>query len=79
MCDGITEAVIYFMVIFTPWAFGTTENWSIWTANIAAYLLGGMLVVKWVIRWKTGYAPVRWGDSLAAKMEDRGQREGGRK
>lgn len=62
-CDGATQAVIYFMVIFTPWAFGTTDNWSIWVANISAYLLGGLLMIKWMIRWKTGYQPERWGTS----------------
>jgi hypothetical protein len=29
ICDGITEGLIYFGVVFTQWAFGTTQNWSI--------------------------------------------------
>ena len=31
------------MIIFSPWAFGTTESWSIWTMNIAGYALGALL------------------------------------
>ena len=45
------------MVIFSPWAFGTTEHWSIWTMNITAYGLGVLLVSKWIIRWSTGFRP----------------------
>jgi hypothetical protein len=40
VCDGITEGLLYAMVIFTPWAFGTTQAWSIWAMNIAAYIVG---------------------------------------
>jgi hypothetical protein len=61
VCDRLTEAIIYFMVIFTPWAFGTTQSWAIWTMNIAGYLLAGLLAAKWVIRWQSGYQPSRWG------------------
>ena len=53
------------MVVFSPWAFGTTEEWSIWTMNIAAYLLGLVLATKWCVRWRTGYRPARWGDEFA--------------
>lgn len=59
--DAMTEALIYVMIVFTPWAFGTTQPWSIWTMNVAGYLLGGLLVAKWLIRWKTGYIPIQWG------------------
>ena len=55
--DKCTEILIYFMVLFSPWAFGTTENWSIWTMNVAAYGLGVLLLSKWIIRWSTGFRP----------------------
>ena len=45
------------MVIFSPWAFGTTEPWSIWTMNISAYALGILLVTKWITRLATKYNP----------------------
>ena len=53
--DKCTEILIYFMVLFSPWAFGTTEHWSIWTMNITAYGLGVLLVSKWIIRWSSGF------------------------
>src|SRR5262249_11368851 len=28
------------MIVFGPWAFGTTQSWSIWTMRAAGYLLG---------------------------------------
>ena len=55
--DRCTEALIYFMVLFSPWAFGTTQHWSIWTMNITAYGLGVLLVSKWIIRWSTDFQP----------------------
>lgn len=62
VCDWITEALLLGMIIFAPWAFGTTQTWSVWTMNIAGYLLGGLLAAKWLIRWKSGYRPSRWGE-----------------
>ena len=53
-CDGLTEAVIYFMIVFSPWAFGTTQDWSIWTMNVCGYVLGALLVTKWFVRWSGG-------------------------
>lgn len=55
--DKCTEILIYFMVLFSPCAFGTTQHWSIWTMNITAYGLGVLLVSKWIIRWSTGFRP----------------------
>jgi hypothetical protein len=57
LADKLTEILIYFMVIFSPWAFGTTEPWSIWTMNISAYALGILLVSKWITRLATKYNP----------------------
>jgi O-antigen ligase len=61
-CDAVTEVVFYFMVIFYPWAFGTTERWAIWIMNAAGYTLGAMLAAKWIVRWRAGYRPSRWSD-----------------
>jgi hypothetical protein len=70
ICDAATAVLICFMVVFTPWAFGTTQAWSIWTMNIAGYALGALLAAKWVIRWQTGYRPPRWGTPLQADEPD---------
>src|SRR3990172_4728408 len=58
--DTLTEGLIYFAVVFSPWAFGTTQPWAIGTMNLIGYLLGGLLAVKWFIRRVKGYRPPRW-------------------
>ena len=63
VCDGITEAVLYFEAVFAPWAFGATEHWSVWTMNVAGYVLGGLLLVKWSVRWRARFRPMRWGET----------------
>ncbi len=48
------------MLIFSPWAFGTTQPWAIQCMNVAGYALGVLLAVKLFIRkWKKYPAP-RW-------------------
>ncbi len=39
------EIIIYFIIIFCPFAFGTTENWSMLVVNTACYLLGILFIV----------------------------------
>ena len=55
LLDVLTESGLYFMVIFGPWAFGTTQPWSIQVMNIAGYSLGVILFFKWLLRRATGY------------------------
>ena len=61
-CDDLTEPLIYFMAVVGPWAFGTTQSWSIWLMNGAGCLLGLLLAGKLAIRWLKGYHPPRWDD-----------------
>ncbi len=68
VCDGLTEGLVYAMVIFSPWAFGTTDPWANRVMNIGGDLLGGLLLIKWLIRWRTGYRPPRWGDPSRLEM-----------
>jgi hypothetical protein len=75
LCDGITEGLLYFMVVATPWFFGTTQTWSIWTMNLAGYFLGILLCAKWIVRWTTGFRPSRWGDAPANDFFDLGKGE----
>src|ERR1051326_2552372 len=58
--DQVTEYLIYVILVFTPWAFGTTEDWAIQTVNILNYVLGGILVTKWITRLVTKFNPARW-------------------
>jgi hypothetical protein len=55
------------MAVFAPWAFGATQDWSVWTLNAAGYCLGALLAAKWWVRWRTGYRPARWGEAVAER------------
>ena len=57
ICEMLTGSLICFMGVFSPWAFGTTEPWSIWTMNVSGYCLGLLFAAKWLIRTCTGYSP----------------------
>jgi O-antigen ligase len=74
LCDSVTEGVLYFMVVFSPWAFGTTQPWSTWTMNVAGFVLGALLLAKWLIRWRAGYQPVRWGHDPSANATEANQK-----
>ena len=68
--EVLTEGLLYLMVVFSPWAFGTTQDWSIWTMNAGGYGLGLLLALKLSIRWLKGYQPPRWDDpSPGARRE----------
>ncbi len=69
-CDHCSEILIYGMVVFSPWAFGSTESWSIWVMNCAGYLLGCFLLLKLAIRFR-GYRAARWLDSHPATAASR--------
>ena len=56
-----TEGVLYAMIIFAPWAFGATQEWSMWVLNGLGVSLGGLLLAQWIIRWQTGFAPLSAG------------------
>ncbi len=60
VCDDLSGMLIFPMLVFGPWVFGTTETWSIWTMNIAGYALGVLLLVKVFIRGAKGYTALRW-------------------
>jgi O-antigen ligase len=65
-CDGLTEFLLYAMVVFSPWAFGTTQEWAIRVMNRGGYLLGLLLLVKVLSRRITGWRPERWGSPQAS-------------
>lgn len=58
--DLLSEVLIYAMIIFSPWAFGTTETWSMNCMNGMAYGLGVLLVMKLLLRLTSGEGFARW-------------------
>jgi len=70
VCDDLSGKLIYFMVVFSPWMFGTTQPWSIWTMNGLGYLLGIFLGTKLAIRKWSGYQPARWGENNVQGRND---------
>lgn len=56
--------ILVAMLIFSPWAFGTTQPWSVWVMNGCGYAVGLLLGVKWFIRHRLGHRPMRWGQTL---------------
>ena len=70
-CDELTQWLLFAMVVFGPWAFGTTQLWSIWTMNIAGFSLGCLLVIKLALRWWKNYRPPRWEDATACRSKSR--------
>ncbi len=65
-CEDLTQVLLFAAIVFSPWAFGTTEHWSEWTMNVVGYLLGLALLAKMAIRFLKGYRPPRWGEELSA-------------
>jgi len=71
VCEGLTEAILYFTIVFNPWVFGTTQPWAIRVMNAAGYALGTLLAAKWIIGWAKGFSPARW-DRRAGQERGRG-------
>jgi hypothetical protein len=71
LAEYLTEFVLYFMLVFSPWAFGTTEPWSIGMMNACGYALGILLAIKWMIRWNKGYPTARWPEQWTGKIPKR--------
>ena len=63
VCEDLTEVLVYAMVVFSPWAFGTTQAWSMWAMTGAGYVCGALLGCKLAIRRFKGYEPSRWGET----------------
>ncbi|MGB9601217.1 MAG: O-antigen ligase family protein [Limisphaerales bacterium] len=70
--DTASEYLIYFAVIFGPWAFGTTQVWSIKIMNWVGYLLGGCFLLKVLIRHSSVYYPKRWTEIFIYSRKNRG-------
>ncbi len=63
--DALTEALLMVMVVFAPWAFGTTQPWSERWMNLGGYALGALLAAK---LWGRGSAVFAGGDAWARRV-----------
>ena len=59
ICDALTEGLIYFAIVFGPWAFGTTQDWSIQIMNGVGLTLGLLWLVKISLRAGARPSPSR--------------------
>ena len=66
ICDAVSGPIIYLMACFSPWAFGTSQPWAIWTMNVLGFMLGFLLLVKLSIRHFKRYQPPRWHGTASA-------------
>ena len=62
----LSAGLIFLLTVATPWLYGTTEDWSIWTMNIGCYTLGLLLVGKLLIRVTRKFQPYRWEEKNTA-------------
>ena len=67
--DLLSGGLLLSMLVFCPWAFGTTQPWSQWTMNVCGYAVGLLLAVKAWIRFRLGHEPLRW-DSPVQDPDD---------
>jgi len=45
-----SEALIIFAAVFSPWAFGSTQEWAIWVMNGAGFAMGLLWLAKLAYR-----------------------------
>jgi O-antigen ligase len=50
LSDHVTQPLVWLMVIFSPWAFGTTQEWAIGLMNAGGHALGVLYAMKWLAR-----------------------------
>ncbi len=60
LADAATQAILLGMVVFSPWALGTTVPWAIWIMNAGGLALGGLLALKWTVQHRGKYEPASW-------------------
>ena len=63
--NGITEVLIIFAAVFSPWAFGSTQDWAIQIMNGTGFALGILWLVK--LRYRRRLALVRVNAGLAPR------------
>lgn len=57
--------MLAFVVVFTPWAFGATVPWAIWTTCGVSYAMGALLIAKWIYRARGNFQVATWANPSA--------------
>jgi len=60
LSDDLSGGLIVSLLVFSPWAFGTTQPWAIQCMNFVGYALGVLLLFKWFCRRTGGCQPADW-------------------
>jgi O-antigen ligase len=58
--DHATGGTLLFLLVFAPWAFGSTAVWSAWTTTVLAYGVGLLALSRWIAGRLTGFEDPRW-------------------
>jgi O-antigen ligase len=72
--DRLTELLIYFGILFGPWAFGTTRQWSIDVMNGVGFAAGTLLLLKILLRFGGDNASLAWSAHGAGPSSQRAAR-----
>ncbi len=52
--DRLSGGLILFLVVWGPWSFGTTTPWAIQVMNACGFALGGLYLLKRMLRHRLG-------------------------
>lgn len=64
--ESVSAALLLFMTVWAPWAFGCTTAGTSAVLDYSGYALGGLLLAKWLVRWRCGFGPPRWTEPTPA-------------
>ena len=63
VADAFIAGLLFAMIVFSPWAFGATQPWSVRWMNVGGYALGLLCLGKCVTRRRlfvSSHPTVRW-------------------
>ena len=60
--DDLSGALLLFLIVWVPWALGSTTAGAIWLLTWVGYTLGVLLLAKRFFCRRLSFDPVRWSD-----------------
>ena len=52
--DEAAVRLLAAMILFAPWAFGSTPTWAVWTMNAMGWALGAVVLARKWVAWREG-------------------------